>query len=202
MQAHKYIKSRLRLTPAPSTSREVWYIYECFKKLGVVSSFYLEEGNKGLNQYGNHLTVMISLDGDELDPFSSDNGSTNTSTAVLAGTKARSKAYLNRVLALPRLQYVEKYPKFFLGERSISFKYQLKGAASKHWGVEITESNVNNPFCVIQSDDMTVVNEFKRGVRFNFEKFTKIEVMRGYKTNESTIKPSGKVGETISKDSN
>ncbi|WEJ93466.1 hypothetical protein PSN45_000929 [Yamadazyma tenuis] len=167
-----HIFRKIRLTPSPSTSGEVRHLYESFRRIGNIESFYLPKDPRGLAKFHNEVHILWNISNtSSLDPFTPYQPPKDA--AYIESLKTRLSAHLHRIVAVPRYQLVHKNLDYLEGKSSIEFRYQTTSKDK----FTVSQSHVRQPFCLLDVEDKNVAKRIKKSLRFNFEKFTKIDVL-------------------------
>ncbi|CAH6720533.1 hypothetical protein CLIB1444_04S02234 [[Candida] jaroonii] len=165
-----HILLNLRLNPAPTNARELDFIFESFNRLGSIEMF--KTPPPSVN-YSQNVEMIISSDKSVLNPFETEK----------PGPEAKDKAiilrdFFARMVALPRFQYIENDESFFNGSKYVQFNHSLNNRGKMFENkFTISDSRINQPFCLIKSEQELDFRRLKHCLRFNFEKFTLIDIV-------------------------
>ena len=182
-----HVAVRMRLTPSPTNAKEVQHLYYSFKKLpGQIDYFHLGRGEKGLNQFGRDLTVVLApTKFSLLQPFSEDEMGVEIKEEELQASKDSLFNYFTDICGLPRYSYIEGSKSFLEGKIKIPFKFSLSRHGLKYAGrYKVSSSTIEKPFAHIVptgpeqetglKNDSTF-EDFRRQIRHNFQKFHKFD---------------------------
>lgn len=170
------VAARFRLTPAPSTAKEVAFLFESFGKLGTLEYFHipkLKHLEPGL--YDSLITVVYnpSEQFSQLDPFTGTDPSIVPKLEELKTRQSQLKAFLRSICGLPRYSYVENDRLYFSGSVHVPFKHVLVPSGMHLQNTyTLTSSTILEPFVTMSSTSSphdVVVN-----MRHNFQKYHKV----------------------------
>lgn len=185
---HIFVK--IRMSPSPTTTKEVFHLYQNFKKLGgSLEYFEISRGKNGLNTYSNEVSLIYNPSSQlsQLDPFNGTNKNMKETTAELLALRTKLTDTIHSICAIPRYSYVENDEQYVKGEIEIPYKFRLNRDGLKYdKRYSISTSTVNNQFCFIspaptlENDDKNIMNDsiitnFKSHMRHNFQKFHKFD---------------------------
>ncbi|KAK6202463.1 uncharacterized protein RJT21DRAFT_118499, partial [Scheffersomyces amazonensis] len=157
LQSH--VHAEIRLAPAPSNSKEVAYLLECFKLLGNIEFFRVDRDTSGLATYGNKLQVVYSAtDVPSLlqSRFSHGNyeqGRAFPDKRVLQEQQDSIIDQLSRLIAVPRYSYIENDQEYLEGHTEIQFRHSLTNEGLKYGNrYSVSTAQVDSPFVVLDSN--------------------------------------------------
>lgn len=175
---------KLRVTPAPTNFKESYHIYQNFMKLGYgIDFFTFSQSGSKLIPYGNTLTILFNPISNTLalDPF--------LELVVPIDSKNYTIKYkelsstLNRLCALTRYSYIEHDENYRSGKLEAPFKYVLSKLGLKYEGLySLSSASAKDQFIRISpngpgptSMNPETLQDFRRHIRYNFQKFHKFE---------------------------
>lgn len=192
-----HVLAIIHLTPAPSTADEVRYLYKCIQRIAAVDFFHIRRDSVN-DTYGNILKVAFDTynrKGMDLfvdpfvelsvDPFVelSVEPASNTSPET---TKQDIITTLQQICSVPRFQFIDNDQRYVNNEVEIPFNYKLTPKGLRYENkFTISSSTYKQPFTMITPRDRSV-SDFKSQIRFNFEKFTKLDMIQ-ITSNKTTI---------------
>lgn len=188
-----HVGAVLKLTPAPSTSKEADFIYQSFKGLGSLEFFSIRKGR--LNAYEPYIRLIYNPSKQplQLDPFNDVDPAVVESHEHLALSLTSIAATLSSICALPRFSYIEGDEKYFLKRLQVDFSHSLKRESLRFdKKYSISPSTVDKPFALMSVEDTSVLpSEIVRNIRHNFQKHHKIEAVHIY-TGPEALKQVGR----------
>lgn len=166
---HHHIAAKIRLTPAPSSASELHYIYNSFSRLGIIESFKV---NRPELAFSNEIRLLLNLGGSsKLDPLQLYH---KPNQQEISDKMALMTKYLSTIVALPRYQYIKNNEAYLDGKIGIDFKYNIVNGTPDFI---VSPSTIQQPFCLIEENDLSVIKRVKKDMRYNFEVFTKLDIM-------------------------
>lgn len=180
----------LRISPSPTTAKEVHHIYQNFKKLGgSLEYFDISRGRHGINTYSNEVTLIYNPSSQlsQLDPFNGTDENKEESIAELLALRAKLSNTIISICAIPRYSFIENDEQYMKGEIEIPYKFRLNRDGLKYdKRYSISPSTVNNQFCfispiapseIVDKNGMSdsILTDFKSHMRHNFQKFHKFD---------------------------
>lgn len=177
-----HVVARIRLSPGPTSAKEVEYLYNCFKGLSEGSTleyFNVARGQPRHNVFDPELRMIFNprqcLLSDPFDFESNDTHDLEQEQVHLVGT-------LQHLLALPRYSYIENDEEFLQNRMVVAFKHALTPEGLRYEGkYQLSESTVLSPFISIQS--LENILDLRYRIRHNFQKyhkFDKVTVFTGF----------------------
>lgn len=171
------VGARFRLTPQPTTQKEVTFLYESFLKLATLEYFNVQNTDHShTNLFGRHVTVLFNASDQfsQLDPLGGMDPSIQTTVVNLQQRQRELKKHLKTICGIPRYSYIENDDLYFQGREQVPFKHTLISEARQYADqYQITASTVNSPFATINTKYK--LSEVLASLRHNFQKFHKIE---------------------------
>lgn len=199
------VGARFRLTPIPTSYKEVRFLHESFSKLGNLEYFQVEKP-KHLSStlFGRHVTVLLNPADQfsQLDPLNAHDNTLQTTVATLRQRQRELNLYLLSICGVPRFSYIENDKLYFDGRVEVPFKHSLNAKGTQYAGqYSLTSSTIDSPFTTIEteSDSSAVL----AALRHNFQKFHKLEpvfVKNGIKAVQMIGENSDRVRFTIDAD--
>lgn len=188
MKTSSTIFKKIWITPSPTSMQEVHYLYNNLRRIAPIESFSLKKHDVG---YRNELRLTFNLlSQNSLDPFKFRHGvepnENEHDSGYLDSLRARTEEYLHRIIAIPRFQFIHNDTQYLEGHSQIAMNYKLVNEGLKYsQRFEINDCNIDSPFCLINmtnvSGDSTSLRRdirvIKRDIRFNFERFMKVNVI-------------------------
>lgn len=185
---HIFVK--VRMSPSPTTAKEVYHLYRNFKKLGgSLEYFEVSRGKPGLNTYSNEASLIYNPSSQlsQLDPFNGTDENKEETIAELLAQRAKLTSTILSICAIPRYSFIENDQQYMNGEIEVPYKFRLNRDGLKYdKRYSISSSTVNNQFCFIspiaasEGDSKhgmndSVLTDFKSHMRHNFQKFHKLD---------------------------
>lgn len=177
-----HIVARIRLSPAPVSSKEFDFLYNSFKNLSECSLeyFHIPKGQPRLNLYQNEINLIYSpYSGNITDPFFFHDEEPQD---VLAQRLEQVNRTLTKLCGLPRYSYIEGDEDFFEGKITVPFKSSLTLKGLKYEGkYKISDCTVDQPFALMLSEES--LTDIRLSMRHNFQKFHKfdfINILQGH----------------------
>lgn len=175
-----HVGAVLKVTPAPTSSKEVAFIHQSFKRLGSLEYFSISKGK--VSAYEPHIRLLYNPSQQplQLNPFNDAETDVKESNADLVHAQESIVDELSRICALPRFSYIEGDEEFFLNKLQVDFKHALKRESLRFDNTySISPSTVNRPFAYItvNKNSHTAPSEIISSLRHNFQKCHKIENM-------------------------
>lgn len=171
------VGARFRLTPVPTSRKEVKFLYESFRKLGTLEYFNVQEAkHTDTNLYGRHVTVLFNASDQlsQLDPLGGVDPNIKTTAVTLRQRQHELGEYLKTICGICRFSYIENDELYFQGRVQVPFKHTLTAAAKQYADqYHITASTVDSPFATMETALRR--GDILAGVRHNFQKFHKME---------------------------
>lgn len=171
------VGARFRLTPVPTNSKEVKFLYDSFRKLGTLEYFNVQDAkHTDTNLYGRHVTVLFNSSDQlsQLDPLGGVDPNIRTTAVTLRQRQHELGEYLETVCGICRFSYIENDDLYFLGRVQVPFKHTLTSGARKYADqYRITSSTNNSPFATLETALRR--SDILAGIRHNFQKFHKME---------------------------
>lgn len=199
------VGARFRLTPIPTSYKEVRFLHESFSKLGNLEYFEVEKP-KHLSStlFGRHVTVLLNPSDQfsQQDPLNAHDNTLQTTVATLRQRQRELNLYLLSICGIPRFSYIESDNFFFDGRVEVPFKHSLNANGTQYAGqYRLTSSTVDSPFATIETElDSSAV---LAALRHNFQKFHKLQpvfVKNGMKAVQTLAVNSDRVRFTIDAD--
>lgn len=178
-----HVVARIRLSPGPTSAKEVEYLYNCFKGLSEGSTleyFNVARGQPRHNVFDPELRMIFNPRQCLLsDPFDFDS---KNDTHDLEQEQVHLVGTLKHLLALPRYSYIENDEEFLQNRMVVTFKHALTPEGLRYEGkYQLSESTVLSPFISIQS--LENILDLRYRIRHNFQKyhkFDKVTVSTGF----------------------
>ncbi|SGZ52756.1 CIC11C00000004466 [Sungouiella intermedia] len=171
------VGARFRLTPVPTNSKEVKFLYDSFQKLGTLEYFDVQEAkHTDTNLYGRHVTVLLNASDQrsQLDPLGGVDSDIKTTTVTLRQRQHELSEYLKSICGICRYSYIENDELYFQGRVQVPFKHTLTAGARQYAEqYRMSSSTVNSPFATLETTLRR--SDILAGVRHNFQKFHKME---------------------------
>lgn len=170
-----HVVAHIRLSPGPTSSKEVEYLYNCFKNLSERSTleyFNVARGQLRHNIFDPEIKLMFNPRQCLLsDPFDFE---AKTEDHELEQEQAHMVDTLQHLLALPRYSYIENDEEFFENKLKVPFKHALTSEGLRYQGkYQLTESTVSSPFVSIAS--LEDILDIRYKIRHNFQKYHKFD---------------------------
>lgn len=176
------LRKKAYLTPSPSTMQEIQYIYRNLLRIAPIQSFVIDKKPIG---YDNMLHVTFNLSrAQSVDPFEEP----GEDSSHLPAIRSQISQYLNRIVAIPKFQYIDNDNQYLEGKSQVPFNHKLAKGALRYLGTyTVTKSTVASPFCLIEPGQFQpgqnqpgqmqpeVLSKLKKDIRCNFETFTKVD---------------------------
>lgn len=199
------VGARFRLTPVPTTSKEVAFLHESFAKLACLEHFQVEKPKHSASHlFGRHVTVLFNASDQmsQLDPLAGFDPKINTTVAALRQRQRELNAYLKSICGLPRYSYIEGDELYFQGRLQVPFKHSLTTQGKRYSDqYTMTGSTVSRPFATI--DTAHDPGEVLAALRHNFQKYHKMEPVFVENGMRAVLRITGeKYGTTFSVDTN
>ncbi|EDK41347.2 hypothetical protein PGUG_05445 [Meyerozyma guilliermondii ATCC 6260] len=187
---HYHIAARVSAHPCPVNEHEVKFIYDNLQKVAPIEYFRFSKGSMG-NPYGTQLKVIFSSGVTHLNPYDDINKvflpeefvsvpSTDSQyTEVLQFQQSQICNKLHSICAIPRHSYIQNLAGYLKGAEALPYKYQLIRNQSQFNNFSVSDSSVEQPFCIISAGEKKIdpktCETFKESIRHNFEKFHKLQ---------------------------
>lgn len=180
-----HVLAIIHLTPAPSTADEVRYLYKCVQRIAAVDFFHIRRDSVN-DSYGNILKVAFdTYNRKGMDPFVELSVEPFVDP-VTETTKQDIVTTLQQICSVPRFQFIDNDQRYVNNEVEIPFNYKLTPQGLRYENkFTISSSTYKQPFTMITPRDRSV-SDFKSQIRFNFEKFTKFDMIQ-ITSNKTTI---------------
>lgn len=187
---HIFVK--IRMSPSPSTAKEVHHLYENFKKVGgSLEYFKMGRGKPGLNIYSNEADLIFNPSSQltQLDPFNGVDKDVSESRAELLTLQNKLSNKIRSICAIPRYSFIANDTKYMNGEIEIPYKYRLNRNGLKYENqYSLTSSTIDDQFSYVSpipeagKDEKlamndSIITDFKSNMRHNFQKFHKFDTI-------------------------
>lgn len=171
------VGARFRLTPVPTTQKEVTFLYDSFLKLGTLEYFSVNRAkHTETNLFGRDVTVVLNASDQfsQLDPLGWFDSSIQTTAVTLLQRQRELNDYLKSICGIPRYSYIENDKHYFQGRVQVPFKHTLvSGARQFSDQYQIKASTIDSPFAILETTQKR--SEVLAGLRHNFQKYHKME---------------------------
>lgn len=171
------VAAKFRLTPAPTSAKEILFLHDSFAKLATLDFFLVAPAHfTAPNSFNREVSVVLNpfLYQSQVDPFSETDPSLTQTVNSLLQRQREISDYLHSICGIPRYSYVENDELYFSGKVLVPFKHTLKSGARHLVGeYSFSSSTISNPFAVVQSAHPQ--KEILSNIRHNFQKYHKIE---------------------------
>ncbi|GEQ71105.1 hypothetical protein JCM33374_g4786 [Metschnikowia sp. JCM 33374] len=171
------ISAKFKLSPAPSSAKEVDFLLRSFQNIAPVDFFRVSQSKLSAhNPFTQNVTVVFnsSEQPSQVDAFMAPDPDRNATPAQLEQRQSELLAYIRQICGLPRYSFIENDQLYSEGKSMVPFTHKLLPQGHHYSGeYEISESTSNAPFFLLTGN--CSAKDVIPYVRHNFQRFHKIE---------------------------